>query len=151
MSIHAKILLIIWTIVVILLGGLLLTRPLSAHPTWEEAAADGMPDYVFQSGCCGKGDCFQIPIENVNLIEDGYVFTAPQPDHPDEKYTVMEEEYGKKLRDSSDGRYWACFYIPGKECLEYGQGNGHYGGGCLKYSEKRGAWKLRCFFRPVNA
>lgn len=119
----------------------------------QMAAAEGIPEYVYQSGCCGKGDCFELPLENVSLTENGYEFIAPQPDHPNEKYTVSEDEYGKKLRDSSDGKYWACFYMPGFSCARYDEsgGDSHYGRGCLEFSKVKDPWKLRCFFRPVNA
>jgi hypothetical protein len=145
MSLPVKLVIWIWLVVLLLVAWHLTASPANAHAT---AAAEGIPPYVYQSGCCGRGDCRQIPVENVTLLSGGYRFTAPQPDWPDQVYVVMEGD--KKLRDSSDGKYWACFYMGGKECLETGN-NGTQYPPCIRYAPKGKPWQLRCFFRPVNA
>lgn len=131
-----------WFVVLVLIGLAITFAPARAH---EAAASEGIPEYVYKGmGCCGAGDCHNIPVENVALIEGGYSFRAPQPFYEDMQYTIAEGD--PKMRDSSDGKYWACFYKPSL-CKSYA---GMYGG-CKEYYARPPVWELRCFFRPVNA
>ena len=144
-----------WLIALVLIGLAITFAPARAH---ETAQAEGIPDYVYLSGCCNKNDCRMIKAEAVQFTEEGYAFKLEQ--RPDDIYTVKEEE----SYDSSDGRYWGCFVIP-TYCAHWGpekEYNTMYGTSrsrsCIQYKDDTSKpWQLRerqgkkCFWKPVNA
>lgn len=148
MSFPVKVVIGIWLIALVLIGW-----HITAH-AHETAAAEGIPDYVYLSGCCNKNDCRLISTDAVQLTYQGYAFKLEQL--PNDLYTVKEEE----AQDSSDGRYWGCFYIP-TVCTAYGpERTGQYGekyAPCIKWKDDTSKrWDLRsngkkkCFWRPAN-
>lgn len=146
-----------WIILFIFVAAALLLLAVGAR-AHETAAAEGIPDYVYLSGCCNKNDCKMIKFEAVEMTAEGYRFEVEQ--RPGHKFEVKEEE----AHDSSDGRYWACFIIT-SYCAVYGPEklyHSQYGSSlyrpCLKYIdhptkpwELRAQGKKKCFWRPVNA
>lgn len=78
----------------------------------------------YPNGCCGKGDCFIQPFENVRETLEGFYFPAIHPSARKEKrgdYFVSH----KDAKLSKDGQFWACFNT---------------------YN-----WTVKCFFYPLNA
>jgi hypothetical protein len=103
-----------------------LTSPARAHDHWIKhggylASTDKALD-PYPNACCGHGDCFIQPFENIKLSPEGFYFPA---NHPEARkhhrgYFVSREE----AKESKDGQYWACFNT---------------------YD-----WTVKCFFFPVN-
>ncbi len=154
MSLMHKIVLAIWVTALVLGAWLLVAASgVKAH---ETAAAEGIPEYVYLSGCCSKNDCKMIKFEAIRFTEKGYEFEL---EGSDQTFTVKEEE----SQDSPDGRFWACMIMP-TYCAHWGpemQYDGPMGGSkyrkCLEYKTKAGEWSVRsrgdkkCFWKPVNA
>jgi hypothetical protein len=133
MTAQARVAIWIWLIALLLGAWVFSAVAAHAHAT---AAAEGIPDYVYTSGCCNKNDCFEVPNENVGLLIDGgYALTVPDMAPNAGQVLRVEKD---KVRDSGDGKYWACFNNY-RECDRTGKN-------C-----KPKPWTLRCFFRPVNA
>jgi hypothetical protein len=71
---------------------LLLAAPVPAHDSWISRQSNP----ITKEWCCGEGDCFVIPSQNVRLAVDGY--------HLFEVETVPFSE----TQPSPDGAFWRC-------------------------------------------
>jgi len=72
---------------------LLLASMALAHDSW---ISRGALRNAAGEWCCGEGDCFEIPAEQVHIAADGYVLNDTE--------TVPFNE----AQPSPDGAYWRC-------------------------------------------
>lgn len=78
-------------VVALLLFGLILAA--QAHDSW---IMRGGHRNAFGEWCCGEGDCFQVPAEQVAVRRDGYLL-----------FNTELVPFGES-QPSPDGTFWRC-------------------------------------------
>jgi len=68
-------------------------QPASAHDSW---ISRGQHRNAAGEWCCGEGDCFMVPGENVSITPEGY------------RLFGLETVPFNEAQPSPDGIYWRC-------------------------------------------
>jgi hypothetical protein len=81
-----------------LVSALLVTSLLAASLAWAHDSWISRGSYRNAVGewCCGEGDCFLVPVDNVHITSGGYALPGAE--------TVPFNE----AQPSPDGAYWRC-------------------------------------------
>lgn len=70
--------------------------PSHRHPTGEEWIMRGGKRNTAGEWCCGEGDCFKIPGEQISETPDGYLLFG------------RERVPHAEVQPSQDGLFWRC-------------------------------------------
>jgi hypothetical protein len=84
---------------------LFLAASLDAHDSW---ISRGALRNAAGEWCCGEGDCFVLPGEQVSARADGYHIVVKQTEDDGQEHVRAEIVPYAEAQPSPDGAYWRC-------------------------------------------